>query len=168
MSQRELDLDRALTDLATSLEALHPVLEELRRGSSVVIGSRRHDMSHLLVDHDTVRRVGGWAFRSAARYVVPGIGDTQCGFKFFDAEVARDLVQEQLLPGWTFDVELLARAQTRGLVVREVPVRWTNRPGSRFSPVIDGVAAFRDLAALQHRLRQERREPARPAVTLAP
>ena len=70
--------------------------------------------------------------------------------------------------GWTFDVELLARAQTRGLVVREVPVRWTNRPGSRFSPVIDGSRPFATSPRCNTGYAAERREPARPAVTLAP
>jgi glycosyltransferase involved in cell wall biosynthesis len=155
-------------DLATSLEALEPVVQELRRGSTVVIGTRRHDMSHLLVEHDTVRRIGGYAFRTAARYVVPGVTDTQCGFKFFDAAAGRELARDLQLTGWTFDVELLARARSRGLAIREVPVRWTNRPGSRFSPLVDGLASFRDLMAVRAMVRHEQRDLARPAVTLTP
>ena len=154
-------------DLATSLDALPEVMAELRRGASVVVGSRRHDMSHLLVDHDALRRVGGWAFRTAARRVVPGVSDTQCGFKFFDAAVAKELVRDQLVAGWAFDVELLSRAQSRGLVVREVPVGWRNRPGSRFSPVRDGLASFRDLAVIRSRARRERREQPATALPLA-
>lgn len=145
-------------DLATSLAALPPTLELLGRGIPVVIGTRRHDMSHLLVEHEALRRVGGWAFRAAVRTVVQGVADTQCGFKFFDAVTARRLFADLQLAGWAFDVEILARAQACGFAVGEVPVQWANQPGSRFAPVTDGIRAFGDVARIRRLARRAMRD----------
>jgi glycosyltransferase involved in cell wall biosynthesis len=153
-------------DLATGLAALTPTLDQLAGGVPLVIGTRRHDMSHLLVEHETLRRIGGWAFRAAARSVVPGIADTQCGFKFFEGGVARRLFEQQELTGWAFDVEVLARARALGLAIGEVPVEWTNKPGSRFDPVADGVRAFRDIARVHALIRRGARTAVIPAPAL--
>jgi glycosyltransferase involved in cell wall biosynthesis len=142
------------TDLATSLDALDLTVEKLASGSQIVVGSRRHDMSNLLLEQQLVRRLGGWAYRRAAELVVPGLLDTQCGFKFFELQTARALFKELTLVGWSFDVEVLAKAQALGISLAEVPVSWTNQSGSRFRPIRDGVGAFRDLALVRSAVRR--------------
>ena len=62
---------------------------------------------------------------------MPGIEDTQCGFKFFRREVARDLFSQQRIDGYMFDVEVLALAQRLGYRIKEAPIRWRDDPDSR-------------------------------------
>ncbi|MGQ0836946.1 glycosyltransferase [Actinokineospora sp.] len=136
-------------DLATGVDALAGVLVQLGAGVNVVVGSRAHPGSTVCARHSAVRLAGAWAFRRAVRELVPGIGDTQCGFKFFDRATAHALFQPLRTVGFAFDVELLARAQRAGLVVSELPVQWTDVPGSSFDAVRDGYRSF--LALLEIR-----------------
>jgi dolichyl-phosphate beta-glucosyltransferase len=76
---------------------------------------------------------------------VHGVEDTQCGFKAFRREVARDLFQRQLINGWAFDVEVLFLATHSGYRVREVPITWRYDPSSRVSPLRDTIAMLREL-----------------------
>jgi dolichyl-phosphate beta-glucosyltransferase len=121
------------------------------------------------VRHHAVRRAGAWAFRRSVRQLVPGIGDTQCGFKFFDRATALALFRPLRTAGFAFDVELLARAQRAGAVIAELPVRWTDRPGSSFSPARDGLRSFATLYRLRAVLADEgvRRAPGRSPRAVA-
>src|SRR5438132_3400475 len=65
------------------------------------------------------------------RSLVPGVRDTQCGFKAFTAEAARDLFRYGRIDGWAFDLEILALARRRGLLIEEVGVEWTDDARSR-------------------------------------
>lgn len=80
---------------------------------------------------------------------VPGIHDTQCGFKAFRGEVAEDLFSVQRFDGWTFDVEILFIARRRGYRIQEIATAWTHIPGSRVHVVRDSVAMFVDLFRLR-------------------
>lgn len=136
-------------DLAASVDALPSVLWRLRHGADVVLGSRAHPGSQVRARHSVLRQVGAWAFRRAVRSIVPGVGDTQCGFKFFTRDVALAAFEPLHTTGFTFDVEVLARAQRYGAVIEEVPVRWIDVAGSTFEPLRHGVRSFTDL----HRIR---------------
>jgi dolichyl-phosphate beta-glucosyltransferase len=131
-------------DAATPPTALQDILSLLRTGNTIVIGSRRCPGSRYIAEPTTTRRIGGWLFRRAANMHVRGIADTQCGFKFFDAEVARTLFEETTLDGFAFDVELLALAQARGFEIIEVPVQWSAQPDSTMRTSA-GIRAFRDI-----------------------
>jgi hypothetical protein len=74
--------------------------------------------------------------------MVSGVHDTQCGFKFFERHaVTRALVQCRT-SGFALDVELLHRLQSDGGRIVELPVSWTDGPGSTFRPIRDGLASF--------------------------
>ena len=75
---------------------------------------------------------------------VPGIQDTQCGYKLFSDEAARVLFTASRINGFAFDVELIFLARRAGLRVREVPIVWRHKPGSRVG-LQTGLAAFRQL-----------------------
>ncbi len=75
--------------------------------------------------------------------------DTQCGAKFFRAEFVRQFLPRMRLSGMAFDVEILARARELGAAVREVPVRWTEKPGSTVSLLRTGARMFLDLFRLR-------------------
>jgi len=91
-------------------------------------------------------RVFNWLVRVLA---VPGLQDTQCGFKAFRHEVAQDLFREQKLDGWAFDVEVLYLARKRGYSIREVPITWWYDASSRVSPVRDTIAMCRELVTIR-------------------
>jgi dolichyl-phosphate beta-glucosyltransferase len=71
------------------------------------------------------------------RSLVPGINDTQCGFKAFTAEAARELFGKSRIDGWAFDLEILALARRRGYSIVEIGVTWTDDQRSRVNPLSD-------------------------------
>jgi dolichyl-phosphate beta-glucosyltransferase len=91
------------------------------------------------------RHLAGRAFNSLVQFLVlPGLRDTQCGFKLFSAEAVTTLFPRTTLDGFAFDVEVLALARRGGYGVREVGVQWHCRSDSRVS-LWRGAAAFADI-----------------------
>jgi len=76
---------------------------------------------------------------------VPGVQDTQCGFKCFTADAARALFALQRLQGFAFDVEVLFLARRMGMRVVEVPIEWRYRAESKVSPVRHALGMARDV-----------------------
>jgi hypothetical protein len=58
--------------------------------------------------------------------LLPGLWDTQCGFKAFTEEAARKVFEGSRIAGWGFDVETLSLAKKAGYRIKEVPVHWVN------------------------------------------
>ncbi|MDA0139393.1 glycosyltransferase [Solirubrobacter deserti] len=139
-------------DLATPIETIGPVVELLAAGHPIVIASRRVAGASYVTAQPVVRRLGGMVFRSLAGLVVDGIADTQCGFKFFDADAAKALFARSEASGFAFDVEILALARRDGLTITEVPVAWTDIDGSSLNPFVDGPRAVRELMNVRSRL----------------
>jgi dolichyl-phosphate beta-glucosyltransferase len=140
-------------DMATGLSALDDVVQRLRAGHQVVIGSRAHPASDVRVRHSSVRKAGAAVFRWVGRRVVPGVGDTQCGFKFFSGPLARQAARDLRATGFAFDIELLARCRQLGAEPLEIPVNWRDVPGSTFSIGRHSLAAFAEVAAIRLALR---------------
>ncbi|MFF3837724.1 glycosyltransferase [Streptomyces sp. NPDC001930] len=132
-------------DNATPVETLDRVMELLRAGHGAVIASRHAPGARLDVEQSALRRGGGLLFRSLAHLSLPGVADTQCGFKFFSGPLARSVVPDCHIDGFAFDVELLARVVRAGRDVVEVPVVWHDVPGSTFSARRDGLRSMADL-----------------------
>jgi glycosyltransferase involved in cell wall biosynthesis len=76
---------------------------------------------------------------------IPGISDTQCGFKSFSAQASQELFRLQKLDGWTFDVEVLFLARRRGYKIIEVPIEWHYYPSSRIRVLRDSWHMLLDL-----------------------
>jgi dolichyl-phosphate beta-glucosyltransferase len=101
--------------------------------SREVVGARR-------IDEPQYRHLMGRVFNLIVRVLaIPGIQDTQCGFKVFRHEVARDVFALQTIDGWGFDVEVLFIALKHGYKMIEVPITWYYRPQSRISPLKDSI-----------------------------
>ncbi|MBP6015945.1 MAG: glycosyltransferase family 2 protein [Candidatus Promineofilum sp.] len=99
---------------------------------------------------------------------IPGFEDTQCGFKCFTREVALDILPNQTINGWAFDVELLFIALRRGYKIIEVPVHWYYGANSRVSPVRDTINMIREVLRIRWnglQGRYSRRHTADPAIT---
>lgn len=81
-----------------------------------------------------------------------GVRDTQCGFKLLPAAAAIAATRALVDRSWTYDVELLARLTRAGVALVELPVRWTDVPGSKVRPGIDALASLAALVAIRLRL----------------
>jgi len=96
------------------------------------------------------RHITGRVFNTLIRsLVLPGLHDTQCGFKLFRQDVCETLFRRQTLMGWSFDVELLYIASLRGLPILEVPIPWYFNPESKVSVLRDSWRMFRDLLVIR-------------------
>jgi dolichyl-phosphate beta-glucosyltransferase len=92
------------------------------------------------------RHLMGRAFNLIVRILaVPGLQDTQCGFKCFTREAAREIFGRQVIDGFGFDVEVLYIARKMRLGITEVPISWYYSPSSRVDPVRDTIRMFRDV-----------------------
>ena len=87
------------------------------------------------------------------RSLVPGVRDTQCGFKAFTAEAARDLFSRGQINGWAFDLEILALARKRGFAIEEVGVEWMDDNRSRINPLKDMYKVVREAITIKRNLR---------------
>jgi hypothetical protein len=76
---------------------------------------------------------------------LPGISDTQCGFKFFRRDVAKDLFRRQRIDGYMFDVEILSLALRLRYRVKEVPIRWRDDGDSRLALVRNNIRNVIDI-----------------------
>lgn len=114
----------------TEFDKFLPLLEQ---GCDAVIGSRGLSESRIERPQRWYRRWGSRGFRVllSALIGLPDIRDTQCGFKFFQADVARDLFARQRIDGYMFDVEILMLAARAGYRIESVPVRWRDDADSR-------------------------------------
>jgi len=161
-------------DGATALDSIATAGQLLAHSADVAVGSRAMPGSTTTARHTRVRTLGAFVYRSLAGRLVPDIRDTQCGFKLMDGDLARRIFADTVADGFSFDVEVLGRARLAGARIVEFPVAWTDMPGSTFIPARDGLAAFRELAAIGSSLRAERRVPRprefplEPVTTLLP
>jgi len=94
------------------------------------------------------------ANRVIQRSLVPGVRDTQCGFKAFTAEAARDLFRYGRIDGWAFDLEILALARRRGYDIAEVGVEWKDDRRSRVNPLKDMWKVVREALTIRKNLRR--------------
>jgi hypothetical protein len=82
-------------------------------------------------------------------YALPGLNDTQCGFKCFSADVAKDLFSKQTLTGWAFDIELLYIARKRGYSILEVPIPWTFSMESKVKALQAAIHMLKDIRTIR-------------------
>jgi dolichyl-phosphate beta-glucosyltransferase len=146
------------TDLSTPLGEWVKLAERLPT-HPVAIGSRAIDEDLVRKRQPFYRQFMGKTFNAFVRLIaVPGIHDTQCGFKLFRGHVARDLFSRARIDRFAYDVEILYLARRDGLAIAEVPVLWFNSPESKVSVVRDSLRMLRDLARIRwiHRERGPR------------
>ena len=136
----------------TEFEKFEPWLHD---GYDVVIGSRAMPESLIEQVQPLYRRCGSWGF-SVFMHLCVGlrdISDTQCGFKFFRRDVARDLFRRQHIDGYMFDVEVLYLARQIGYGIAQVGVRWRDDADSRLDLVSGNLRNLRDVLSIRWRHR---------------
>lgn len=119
-------------DNSTTLGQVERFWPYFDKGYDVVIGSRALEGSVIPVRQarckELAGRMGNWFIQT---FAVPGIADTQAGFKMFTRRAADIIFPRQTLTRWGYDIELLAIAQAHGCLIAEAPITWHNAPGSK-------------------------------------
>ena len=137
------------TDLSTPLTEWVKLAERLP-SHPVAIGSRGLGEDLVRLRQPFHRRLLGKAGNLLVRLLaVPGIRDTQCGFKLFRGDVARDLFRQARIDGFAYDMEILFLARRQGFSIAEVPVLWFNSLESKVSVVRDSLRTLWDLLRLR-------------------
>lgn len=138
-------------DFKTPIEELDKLLPWFAEGYDVVIGSRAVAEARIETPQPLHRRLGSRAFAVAMHSLLGmwRIRDTQCGFKFFRAAVARDLFGRQRIDGYMFDVEVLHLAHRGGYRIKEVGVRWHDDGDSRLQLVAGNWRNMLDILRIR-------------------
>ena len=137
-------------DLAVDPAQYGPLIEHAAEGA-LAAGSRSVRGS-VRIGEPPLRYLAGRLFNLAVRWLIlPGLRDSQCGFKAFRRETFLPVFEGLGAQGWCFDVELIAAARRMGVPVVEVPVRWRYGHGSKLSVMRDAPRVVRELAALRRR-----------------
>jgi dolichyl-phosphate beta-glucosyltransferase len=134
-------------DLSTPIQETERLLEAAKY-CDVVIASRSVKESKI----KTVfyRRLMGLVFVMFVKILaVPGINDTQCGFKMFRKAAALKLFNQQKIDGWAFDVEVLYLARKYGYKIQELGVKWQHFEHENVNPVLQSFKMFREIAKIR-------------------
>lgn len=134
-------------DNKVPVEELDKFWPHLDRGCTAVIGSRALAMSRIERRQPLYRQLGSKVFKFAMENItgLRGISDTQCGFKFFQHDAAKELFRRQRVDGYMYDVEILILAQRAGMDLTEVPIRWRDDGDSRLDLVRGTLRNARDI-----------------------
>jgi len=157
---------RGLLRLMADADGATPIGEVMRleaaiqAGADIAVGSRAVRDPSVSRQVRLHRQLSGELFNFLVRRLgVPGIKDTQCGFKLFRGAAAETLFGELRTDGFGFDVELLLLARRRGYQVAEVAINWADQPGSKVGVWRDGPRMLAQILAARRRLTQSGKEP---------
>lgn len=121
-------------DNSTSIDHVARFLPLFQKGFDVVIGSRDVAGAQIAVHQARWKEwLGNLGNLWIQFWAVPGIKDTQAGFKVFTAQATDGIFPYLTIDRWGFDVEALAVARLRGFTILEQPIRWINDPNSKVS-----------------------------------
>lgn len=141
-------------DLSTPISELPKIVEPIETGQyDLVLGSRALNRKLIGRRQPWRREQGGKVFNAIVR-LTTGLpfADTQCGFKAFQMEAVRPIIEQAQIDGFGFDVELLFLAQRAGLRILEVPVKWNHHEGSKVHIVRDSLRMFSEVVSLRTRV----------------
>jgi dolichyl-phosphate beta-glucosyltransferase len=138
-------------DLSTPIEEMPKLTDLIRNGEyDVTFGSRALDASLIGTHQPWLREMGGKTFNRVVRTLTRlPFWDTQCGFKAFNMQKFRPLLELMQIDRFGFDVEFLYVANLHGLRLKEVPVRWYNDERSKVSVVRDSMRMFREVTEIR-------------------
>lgn len=132
-------------DLSMPIEEVGKFIPPTLTDFDVAIGSREAPGA-VRYNEPAYRHWGGRGINLVIRLLIlPGLQDTQCGFKCFSAEASERLFRLQTMPGWSFDIELLYLARRANMRIREIPIHWYFGDDSKVSAVRDALNMIRDI-----------------------
>ncbi len=139
-------------DLSTPIEELDKLQAALNNGAGVAIASRALRDSRVEVSQPVYRVIMGKTFNLIVQAVLlPGIWDTQCGFKLFRGEVAHQAFAHLSTDGFGYDPEVLFHARKQGVKIAEVPVVWRNSAPTKVSAVSSSLDMLKHVLRVRFR-----------------
>jgi len=147
--------DRVLltdADMSTPIDELPKLEAKLDAGAGVAIASRAVKGSQIVIHQPVYRVLMGKTFNLIVQAVLlPGLWDTQCGFKLFRGDLARSVFAELKTDGFGYDPEALYLAKRRGEKIAEVPVVWRHSAPTKVAPIRHSLDMFRDVVRTRFR-----------------
>lgn len=141
-------------DLSMPISEIVRFLPPAVSDPQVVIGSREAPGA-VRYGEPEMRHLSGRVFNSLVRWIaLPGLQDTQCGFKLFRADAAEDVFRRLTIFGWTFDVEALYIARRHGYAITEIGVPWYYNADSKVRMISDAWRMFEDLVRIRRNARR--------------
>lgn len=132
-------------DFSMPVSEINRFLPPNQPEADIVIGSREAPGA-VRYNEPAYRHLIGRIFNSMVRFAaLPGLQDSQCGFKMFTGLCAEDVFRRQTLTGMSFDVEVLFIARRLGYFIAEIPIPWYFNPDSRVRLVDDSLRMGADL-----------------------
>lgn len=137
-------------DLSSPIAEADKLFAAIENGADVAIGSRWLQTGLQKKRQPLHRQILGRIFNLALRIILGlNFKDTQCGFKAFTREAAQALFPLQQVERWGFDPELLYLAKKLGFTIKEVPVEWSHRSGTRIDPLHDGIRMLGEMLTVR-------------------
>jgi dolichyl-phosphate beta-glucosyltransferase len=137
-------------DLSTPIEELDKLQAALDSGAGIAIGSRAVKGSRVEVSQPIYRVVMGKTFNLMVQaLLLPGVWDTQCGFKLLRADVAHAVFAGLTTDRFGYDPEILYRAKKQGVKIAEVPVVWRNSAPTKVSTFRTSLEMFKDVLRIR-------------------
>lgn len=132
-------------DLSMPIEELQKFIPPALQQFDIAIASREAPGA-VRYNEPPYRHIGGRAVNFIIQLLIlPGLNDTQCGFKCFRAEIAEAIFRQQTLAGWSFDIEILYLARRKKITIKEIPIHWYFDADSKVSAVRDAVRMISDI-----------------------
>lgn len=136
-------------DMSTPLTVFSDV-ERYLKDYEIIMGSRWIEESNIKIHQPWHRKLMGQAFYAIVKlFFLTDISDTNCGFKCYKRDVAKDIFSHQLLNGWGFDVELLYIAQKRRYRIKEIPVVWAHGRDSKVNLMVVPLFTLIELVRIK-------------------
>lgn len=141
-------------DNKVPIEEFDQFLPLLRNKADVVIGTRARGTATIEKPQPLYRRLGGRGFYYVMQWLIglPGITDSQCGFKFFRHDLAKAVFAIQEIDGYMYDVEIVALSLRMGANLEQVPIRWRDDADSRLDLVAGNIQNMKDILRIRRRL----------------
>ena len=137
-------------DMSTEPEEIEKFMAEIKKGTPVIIGSRRSKGSQVLVSQSLHRTMMGMIFTMLANLIMGmRVPDFTCGFKCFSRRAGEAIFPTSLINRWSFDAEILFLAKLKGLEIATVPVAWKNDSVTTVPLGRDAIESFFDLIKIR-------------------
>ncbi len=137
-------------DGSSPIWEIEKLLPYAKSDNDIVIGSRHTGRMNIKQGQSEFRKwIGRFGNGLIQAILLPGIDDTQCGFKLFPHSMSQSIFVRQKIKRWGFDFEALAIGRMLGANINEVPVTWNHVDGSQFNPVSDSLKTFIELVYIK-------------------
>lgn len=137
-------------DMSAPLTEFPKLFDALKQGYDVAIGSRAVKGAEIPKHQPLYRELGGKSLNLVIRLLAtPGLHDTQCGFKLFRGDIARQIFAQCFINRWGFDVEVLYLARRLGCDTAEIGVKWSHGEDSKLRPFRAALGVVRDVVRMR-------------------